>query len=199
MAPGTAARDAFRKWFGLSEQRPGPEGEREPCIGTGPDRIRRQDVENGKPLDTIWMVKSHAIGDATATIMSRDREARKSKPLHDGHHVLRHGPLRIWCMVRRGDGTTAASVAAKIGADDREVASKQRRDAAPHQVCLWKAVQQEDRWPGTGRAHEDTGFTRLDLGGGEVIHHFPFQPSAEFPRSIMRPPMPPTRTDGGSP
>jgi transposase len=37
-----------------------------------------------------------------------------------------------------------STVAAEIGADDRKVASKQRRDAAPHQMRLRKAVQQED-------------------------------------------------------
>src|SRR5437879_441221 len=142
-------QDAFWKWLSLSEQRPRPEGERELCVGAGPDRLRRQDVENGEPVDAMWMVKSHPIGDATATIVSRNREARKSKPLHNGHHVLRHGSLRIWCMVRRGDRAAAAPVAAKIGADDRQVASKKRRHAAPQQVCLRKAVQQEDRRPGS--------------------------------------------------
>src|SRR5215210_1522760 len=118
------------------------------------------------------MVKSHAIGDATATIMSSDREMRKSKPLHHGHHVLHHGSLRIWRMVPGGSRAAAAPVAAKIGADDRKVAGKQRRDAAPHQVCLRKAVQQENRRPGPVRAHENAGLIRLDLGGCEVIHHF---------------------------
>src|SRR3712207_8033924 len=117
------------------------------------------------------MVKRHAIGDATATIMPSDREARKSKPLHHGHHVLGHGPLRIWRMVRGGDRAAAAPVAAKVGADDRKVAGEQRRDAAPHQVYLRKAVQQEDRRTEAVRAHEDAGLPRLDLGGYEVIHH----------------------------
>src|SRR5215204_3774766 len=163
-------QDALGKRFRLSEQRPRPEGKREPCIGAIPYGLRRQDVENGEPVDTIRMVKSHAIGDATATIMSSDREMRKSKPLHHGHHVLRHGSLRIWRMVPGGSRAAAAPVAAKIGADDLKVAGKQRRDAAPHQVCLRKAVQQENRRPGPVRAHENAGLTRLDLRGCEVIH-----------------------------
>src|ERR687897_138383 len=116
--------------------------------------------------------KSAHIGGANATIMSSDREARKSKPLHHGHHVLRHGSLRIWRMVPGGGRAAAAPVASKIGADDRKVAGKQRRDAAPHQVCLRKAVQQEDRRPGPVRAHENADLTCLDLGGCEVIYHF---------------------------
>src|SRR5829696_4124412 len=110
--------------------------------------------------------------------MTSDREARKSKPLHHGHHVLRHGSLRIWRMVPGGGRAPAAPVAAKIGADDRKVAGKQRRDVAAHQVCLRKAVQQENRRPGPVRAHENACLTRLDLGGCEVIHHF--RPSSFF-------------------
>src|SRR4051812_31221444 len=118
------------------------------------------------------MIKSHAVGDATATIVSSDRKARESKPLHHGHHVLCHGSLRIWCMVWGGDRTGAAPVAPQISADDRKVVGKQRRDAAPHQVCLRKAVQQEDRRSRSVRAYEDAGLTRLNLSACEVIHHF---------------------------
>src|SRR6059058_6020279 len=117
------------------------------------------------------MVKSHAISNATATVMPGDREARKAKPLHDDHHVLRHGALRIWCMVLGRDRATAAPIATQIGADYRKVTGKYRRDAAPHQVCLRKTVQQEDRRPGPGPAHKDTGLARLDLGSFEVIHY----------------------------
>src|SRR5215212_1804527 len=124
------------------------------------------------------MVESHTIGNATVTIMSGDREARKSKPLHHGHHVLRHCSLCIWRVVGGGDWAAAAPVAAKIGADNRKIAGEQRRDAAPHQVCLRKSVQQEYRRPGPVRAHENACLTGPDLGGCEVIHHF--RPSSFF-------------------
>ena len=68
-------------------------------------------------------------------------------------------------MVRRGVRTAAAPVAAKIGADDRKVTGKQRRDVAPHQVCLRKTVQQEDRGSGAAGANEYAGLARLDLQG----------------------------------
>ena len=80
-------------------------------------------------------------------------------------------------MVGGGGWAAATPVAAKIGADNCKVLGKQRRDAAPHQVCLRKAVQQEDRRPGPVGAHEDARLTRLDLGSREVIHHFTFSPS----------------------
>jgi hypothetical protein len=75
-------------------------------------------------------------------------------------------------MVRGGDRAAAAPVAAKVGADDRKVAGEQRRDGAPHQVCLRETVQQEDWRTGAVRAYEDGCISRLDLGGREVIHHF---------------------------
>ena len=163
-------QDALRKGLGLSEERSGPVREREPRVGAVPYGPRRQDIEDGQAVDAVRMIESHAIGDATAAIMPRDREVPEPKPLHDDHHVVRHGPLPIWRMIRRGDGAATAPVAAKIGADDRKVAGKDRRDAASHQVGLRKAVQQEDRGPGPVRAREDSGFTGLHLGGCGVIH-----------------------------
>jgi hypothetical protein len=75
-------------------------------------------------------------------------------------------------MIAGGHRATTAPITAKISADNSEVACKQRRHAAPHQVRLRKAVQQEDRRPGATRAHEDAGLARLNLGRCEVIHHF---------------------------
>src|SRR5215208_2726314 len=169
---GDRRQDALGERFGLGEQRPRPEGQREPCIGQVPHGLGRQDVEDGEPLYTVRVVEGHAVGDATAAIVAGDREAPEPEPLHDGYHVLGHGSLCVRLMVPSGGRATAAPVAAKVGTDDREVADKQRRDGAPHQVRLRKAVQQEDRRPGPVRAHENAGLTRLDLRGCEVIHHF---------------------------
>ena len=103
------------------------------------------------------MIEGQATGDTTATIVAGDRKARKPELLHDRHHVLCHRALRIWRMVGGRGGTSALSVAAKIGTDNREVASEQRRNTAPHQMCLRKAVQQEDRSTGTAMSHENSG------------------------------------------
>src|SRR5437763_10348723 len=162
---------AFRKRLRLSKQRPRPVGQRESRIGPVPYRRCRQDIKDSETVDALRIIKGHAIRDATTTVMSRYREARKAKLLHDDHHVLCHGALRIWCVVRSGGRATAAPVATKIWADHRKATGKYRRDAAPHQVCLWKTVQQEDRRPGAGPARKDAGLARLDLGGFEVIHH----------------------------
>ena len=168
---GGRRQHALRKRLGLRQQRPGPEAQREPRIGPLPYGLRRHDVENGEPLDAFWMVERQTIRNPTAAVVSGDREPRESEPLHHAHHVLRHGTLRVWRVVRRGRRTTAAPITAKIRADDREVTREQRRDAAPHQVRLRKAVQQENRRPAASRADEDRCVARVDLGRGEVVHH----------------------------
>ena len=70
------------------------------------------------------LVESEAIGDTTATVMPRNREARKAELFHDDHHVARHSPLRIGRMIRGGGGTPAAAVAAKVSTDDRKAAGQ---------------------------------------------------------------------------
>jgi hypothetical protein len=74
-------------------------------------------------------------------------------------------------MVWRRGWTTAASVATKIGADYREMAGEQRRDAAPHQVSLREPVQEQDGWAGPRPAREDAGLARVDLGGLKIVQH----------------------------
>jgi len=116
------------------------------------------------------MIERHAIGDATAAIVARDREVVKPQPLHDDHHVVRHGPFRVGRMVRGRDRATAAPVAAPVGADDREVVGEQRGHLAPHEVCLREPVQEEERWAGPGPAQKNAGAARVDFGGFEGVH-----------------------------
>ena len=142
---GCRGQQALRQRIGLGQQRPGPVAEREAGIGAGPHRFRRQDVEDGEAVDAGRMVERHAVGDAAAAVVAGDREVREAQPLHDDRHVARHGALRVGRMVQRGRRAAASPVAAKIGADHGEVAGQQRRHAAPHEVGLWKAVQQQDR------------------------------------------------------
>src|SRR5262249_22305804 len=106
-----------------------------------------------------------------ATIVSSDRKARKPKSFHDDYHVLRHGALRIWRVVRSRGRATTTSITTQIGAHDGEVAGKQRADPAPHQGCLPETRPKEDRQPGSGPAHKDTGLACLQLGSFERIHH----------------------------
>src|SRR5687768_17759055 len=68
-------QDAFWKRFRLCKERPRPIGQCELRIGPVPYCPRWQDIDDGKPIDTIRMVKGHPIGDPTPTIMAGDREA----------------------------------------------------------------------------------------------------------------------------
>src|SRR5262249_62426066 len=72
-------QDAFRKRLRLGKERPRPVAQRQSRIGPVPYRRRRHDVENGEAGDALRMVKSHAIRDATATVMTGASEAPKAK------------------------------------------------------------------------------------------------------------------------
>ena len=99
MASGTAAKDAFGQRLRLGKQRPGPEAQRQPGIGALPCRLSRHDIQDGEPADAVRMVESHAIGDAAAAIVPGDEKPPMAKLLHQGHHVPRHGALRIGRVV----------------------------------------------------------------------------------------------------
>jgi hypothetical protein len=72
-------------------------------------------------------------------------------------------------MVRLRDGTAAAAIPAKIGADDRKVAGQQRRDATPHQVGLWKTVQQEERGSRAAATQKDRRLLCLKVDGFKIF------------------------------
>src|SRR5690348_15933215 len=65
------------------------------------------------------------------------------------------GPDRL-CVGGLVCRTTAAAIAAKIGADHCEAASKQGRHVSPHQMRLRKPVQQEDSRSRPEAAQKDT-------------------------------------------
>src|SRR5262245_44509169 len=70
-------KHGFGKRLGLGKEGPRPVCQRELRIGALPYRPGRKDVENCEPGKAPRMIKRHAIGDATATIVSSNREARK--------------------------------------------------------------------------------------------------------------------------
>ena len=115
------------------------------------------------------MVERHPVRDPSTSVVTRDGEVPEAQLLHDLHQVASHGPLGVGGVVRRRGRTIAPSVAAEIGADDGKRFGQPRRDFAPHEMRLGKAVQQEDRRAGAVGADEDPGFRRPDVGGGEVI------------------------------
>src|SRR5262245_54201761 len=63
-------KHGFGKRLGLGNEGPRPVRQREPRVGAVPYRPGRKDVENWKPSNVPGMIKCHAVGDATATIVS---------------------------------------------------------------------------------------------------------------------------------
>ena len=148
-------------------------------------------------MHALRVVECEAIGDATAPVVPGDREAAKTEPLHDGHHVARHGSFGIRLVVRGRPGAAAAAVAAEIGADDGEMARQDGRHASPHQMRLGKAVQQQDRRAGARSADEDGGLPGLDLARIEIVQHpgsayrLRLRKRSVAPQSSSSPPSPP--------
>src|SRR5262249_51921795 len=110
--------------------------------------------------------------DAAAAIVAAYREASKPELVHDGDHVARHCSFCVGRMVSGRGWAAAAAIAAQIGADHLEAASQQGGDLAPHQVGLWKAVQQQERRARAARTNKDRRLTGLTLRGGEIVHRF---------------------------
>jgi hypothetical protein len=54
---------------------------------------------------------------------------------------------------------------------------KQWRDSVPHQMCLRKPMQQQQRRPRTGRADKDFSVVRRDLAASEAVNGHQDSPS----------------------
>ena len=74
------------------------------------------------------MIKREAVGDASAPVVSHDGEPVEPKPLHDRHHVTRHGSLGVGLVVGSRARFAADPVAAQVGGNHGEFASKARSD-----------------------------------------------------------------------
>ena len=58
-----------------------------------PDMESRQDVEEGQALHAPRMIEGETVADPCAAIVADHGEAHVAEFLHDGDHVLSHGPL----------------------------------------------------------------------------------------------------------
>ena len=105
-----------------------------------------QNAEYGELFYMLGMVERHPVRDPASSVVTRYRESPKSQLLHDGHHVQRHGTLRIRQMIDGRDRASAVAIAAKVGANHRELLLEKRQHAAPHEARLREAVQEEERW-----------------------------------------------------
>ena len=112
-----------------------------------------RDLEDEKKLDEEHLGKLQATADG---------KTPEAHSLHHADHVARHCALRIRRVIRCRGGLAARPIAAKIGADDREVLGKGGRNAVPHQVRFGKAMQEQQRLPAALAADEDRRLPRID-------------------------------------
>jgi hypothetical protein len=132
---------ALRQRLRLGQQRPWPVPQSESGIGPIQRLTGRYDVKYRQPVDPLPVVECQPIRDPATAVMTNDRESIEAKTLHQRHHVARHRRLRIRRVVRSARRGSTRSVATKVSAHDRELLGERRGDAAPHDVCLGKAVK----------------------------------------------------------
>jgi hypothetical protein len=115
------------------------------------------------------MVEREPVGDAAATVVAGHREPVEAEPRHRRDHVGRHGALGVGRVVRRRGGAAALAVASEVRAHHRVSGCQSWRDAAPHEVGLREAVQQQEGRSAARAAHEDVGLAGRDQCGLEVV------------------------------
>src|SRR5580700_1344465 len=119
----------------------------------------RHDVQDGQPLDGLWVIQDQPVRDPAAAIVADQAEPAEAELAHQPDLVPRHEPLGVHaaCFVRLGLGRV--SVAAQVSHDDGVVAGQAGGDLPPYQVVLRVAVQQQQRRarPGDGAVDGDAG------------------------------------------
>ena len=158
----------------------------EPVISAIPRLGDGNDVEHGQRRHSVRRIQRHALRDPASPVMTYNREARKAQPLHQRQHVRRERAFRIRRVVGRACGTAASPIAAQVGADDRMGLGQARGDVAPHQMRFGKAVQQQNRRPGSRATGEDLRGARVDLERCEALEHRTLNPAARRRRRSRR-------------
>ena len=99
------------------------------------------------------MIERHPVRDTPTTVMPGDAELPETKRRHQAHAVDCHRALRGLRMVGQVRGRRALAVPTQVCRHDREPPRQARGYGVPHRMCLWMAVEQEQRRPGTPVAH----------------------------------------------
>ena len=86
------------------------------------------------------------IQDARTAVVPGHAEPLEAERIHDLDVVERHGALRVIDVIVAARRLAAVAVAAQIGHDDRELLGQPPRNLVPLDVCLWVAVNEQQRW-----------------------------------------------------
>ncbi len=106
---------------------------------------RRHDIERSEAAHAVRMVERHPICDPAATVMARNVEPIKAEGRHRFDEVERHRALGIRQVLVVGRRFAARAIAAQVGRHHGEALRKARRDLVPDRVCLWIAVDEQQR------------------------------------------------------
>ena len=112
------------------------------------------------------MVECHAIGDATAPIVTDDREALEPQPCHQLDELSGHLALAVPLAQRTAGCRSAIAIALEVADHDRVAFRQPRSDGVPAIVSLRKAVQKQD---GRAIAGDPRPVGRGPFGDGRVI------------------------------
>lgn len=102
-----------------------------------------QHIEARQVRDRPGVVQSCAEGDQRTAVVADQGKLLVSQSISDLDGVCCHGSLCIGVGIAFG-GFVAVTVTTQIRADDGVVGREVSRDVPPHQVGLWKSVQQDD-------------------------------------------------------
>src|SRR5688572_7036389 len=118
--------------------------------------------------------------------MTGDGEVLEAEFFHQRDLVARHGALGIGLVVGAGVGFAAATVAAQVRTNHREVLRQTRRHFGPHGMGLRETVQQQQWWTGTAAAQADGNFVGLYDLELESIEHGTLVSESRSPGSAVR-------------
>ena len=144
-------------------------------VGAPPQLASRDDVEHREARDRPRMIERHPVGHSGAAVVPGDGEHVVSERDHRRDQVLGQRSLGVRRVVSGHRRPERAAVPGQIRRDHGEPVRQGGRDGVPHQVCLRRAVEQQQRRPVTADSDEDLAARRGNPqhveAGEERIRH----------------------------
>src|SRR5262245_55277608 len=139
------ANQSLRKRRRLDQEKPMVVGGSQLFVDAMVHLVGRRDVEDCQFSDSLRMVESHTVGNATAPVVSRDGELLEAETIHDFYLVLGRGAFGVAKMIVAVRRLTAVTIATQVRNDQGEIFSQPWGNLMPHHMGLRIPVQQQDR------------------------------------------------------
>ncbi len=165
---GIRCDQVFRQRVRLREERPVIDAQRESAVHLLPVIIGRQNIQCRQARQAPRMIERKSVGDAPATVVTRQREMHMAELFHDLDHHLRHGALGERRVVLVGLRHVGPAIAGQIRDHESEPVRQHRRDAMPHHMGLRITMQQQQRRPLAADTRKDASATRADPFGSKT-------------------------------